>query len=335
MENIFAFTETNYQPSFYPGFISINKQNDGTLSVSVRERGNDTGKAALIDVSPETLEHLAAAIMAFFGAQEADRTPAADAAGRTNEADETGGAVRRFGFDCTKTPPEIIPAANGAYVWFSDYAKLFAAARPGNDAAQTLVRFILENADKFEWSLQGLGMLRLYLTKDIRLHVWDLRFAFPGASPIHDHLQWGLTSFVIAGRITNYRFIEAADGDEYLYSTLKPGYGCYFKHDPLPIKLHKCAAETYTAGMTYSQRPEEIHWSVPENGTVTLMRKEPTADADSARVFWPAGEAWGSAEPRRATAEEVRAITAHALGVLASHARSPAVGAAGQEGGAA
>jgi hypothetical protein len=49
----------------------------------------------------------------------------ADAHGRTNEADETGGTVRRFGFDCTKAPPDIIPATNGAYVWYRDYLKLF------------------------------------------------------------------------------------------------------------------------------------------------------------------------------------------------------------------
>lgn len=199
---------------------------------------------------------------------------------------------------------------------------LFCRAAPVGEAVRddhtrTLVRFILENADKFQWSLQGLGMLRLYLTKDIRLHVWDLRYTFPGASPIHDHLQWGLASTVISGRITNYRFAESPVGDDYLYSTLKPGYGCYFKHDPLPIKLRRGQPETYSAGMTYSQRPEEIHWSVPDNGTITLMRKEPTADADSARVFWPAGEEWGSAEPRPATAEEVAAITQYALKVFA------------------
>lgn len=46
--------------------------------------------------------------------------------------------------------------------------------------------------------------------------------------------------------------------------------------------------------------------------TVTVMKKDPTGD-ESARVFWPEGSEWVSAEPRRATAEEVRAITQHAL----------------------
>ncbi len=72
--NIFAFTETSYRPSFYPGYISINKERDGALTISVRERGNDTNRAAHLDVAPETLEHLAAEIMAFFGAQEPSRT---------------------------------------------------------------------------------------------------------------------------------------------------------------------------------------------------------------------------------------------------------------------
>jgi hypothetical protein len=52
-------------------------------------------------------------------------TPLATAKGRFNSGDETGGTVRRFGFDCTGTKPEICPATNGAYVEYWDYVKLF------------------------------------------------------------------------------------------------------------------------------------------------------------------------------------------------------------------
>jgi hypothetical protein len=45
--------------------------------------------------------------------------------GRTNAGDATNGTVKRFGFDCTKIPVDIIPATNGASVWFSDYCKLY------------------------------------------------------------------------------------------------------------------------------------------------------------------------------------------------------------------
>lgn len=47
--------------------------------------------------------------------------------GRTNSGDETGGTVKRFGWDCSGGKPEIIPATNGAFVWYDDYLTLWQA----------------------------------------------------------------------------------------------------------------------------------------------------------------------------------------------------------------
>ena len=91
-------------------------------------------------------------------------------------------------------------------------------------------------------------------------------------------------------------------------ATLKPGYGCYFKHDPKWTALHSLPLDAYAEGEDYRQAPAEIHETDAEDGTVTLMHKAPTGD-ESARVFWPAGSEWGSAEPRRATADEVADIS--------------------------
>ncbi len=180
---------------------------------------------------------------------------------------------------------------------------------------RSLVRFILENAGKFSWSLQGFGMLRLHLPGETRLHVWDSRHAFANVSTIHDHLQWGLSSTIVSGRLVNHRFTEGL-GDPYMAVTLKPGENCHFKDAPSHTLLRRGVAEIYISGDTYAQEPNEIHESVPDIGTITLMRKYPTPDGDSARVFWPAGEKWGTAEPRPATTEEVTAITSHALQLL-------------------
>lgn len=177
---------------------------------------------------------------------------------------------------------------------------------------RTLAQAILMNASKFDWSLQGMGMLRLHLPNNARLHVWDSRYRVPGVSMVHDHLQWGLHSTIIAGRLTNRRYIEDPAGEPYNFATLKPGYGCFFKHDPKPTALKELRAITYTEGSEYSQEPAEIHETDAEDGTVTFMQKQPTND-ESARVFWPTGDEWGSAEPRIATPEEVAAITQHAL----------------------
>ena len=180
---------------------------------------------------------------------------------------------------------------------------------------KTLARAILSNAGAYEWSLQGMGMLRLHLPDHHRLHVWDSRYRVPGVSMVHDHLQWGLHSTIVAGRLTNRRYrtvIDAANAEPYLFATLKPGYGCYFKHEPQACMLSADSPRLYEEGESYEQSPADIHATDAADGTVTLMRKTPTDD-ESARVFWPAGSEWGSAEPRRATAAEVEAITSHAL----------------------
>lgn len=70
MKNIFAYTETNYTPETYPAYISINRDYNGSFWIGVRERSDDTSRSARISVPPETLEHLAAYIMAFFGEEE-------------------------------------------------------------------------------------------------------------------------------------------------------------------------------------------------------------------------------------------------------------------------
>lgn len=188
-------------------------------------------------------------------------------------------------------------------------------------AAKSIARAILTEALAFKWSLQGFGMLRLHLPNDVRLHVWDSRYRAPNASMVHDHLQWGLHSTVIAGVLRNQRYVETSsdDGEPYNVVTLKPGYGFYFKNEPSLTWLRALPQEAYGEGQSYTQTPSEIHESIPEDGTVTLMKKTPTED-ESARVFWRAGTEWGSAEPRPATPQEVADITARALERWFNHA---------------
>lgn len=44
---IFAYTETDYQPEYYPGFVSLNQREDGSFALSVRSRG-DQGSAEVV-----------------------------------------------------------------------------------------------------------------------------------------------------------------------------------------------------------------------------------------------------------------------------------------------
>ena len=65
-----------------------------------------------------------------------------------------------------------------------------------------IVSFILDHPADDGWTLQGLGMLRLYLTPTLRLHVWDSRYAVEGVSTMHNH-SWHFSLYVVAGEIQN------------------------------------------------------------------------------------------------------------------------------------
>lgn len=175
-----------------------------------------------------------------------------------------------------------------------------------------LVKSILVHASAYAWSLQGLGMLRLYLSTEDRLHVWDTRHAIPNVSAIHDH-PWGFESHVVAGRIRNYRYIREAEGDEYKSAILQCGPGGCVKSQPKIVRLRRAEMEEWLPGEAYWQKHDEIHESQPERGTVTIVRRTFREDTEHATVFWPAKEEWVSAEPRPATPEEVAAITGFAL----------------------
>jgi hypothetical protein len=188
------------------------------------------------------------------------------------------------------------------------------------DAARHFVRMILAQPHKHKWSLQGFGMLRLHLPGDMRLHVWDDRFRVPKVSDIHDHQQWGLESLVLSGSIINEKYAVKQDallpGDEehtHYEMTIEAGEGGGPRTLPVAVELLMLSRKFYPAGFSYRQQPEEIHRTVPDRGTVTLMQKYPVLGETGARVYWPIGTSWVSAEPRRATDEEVAEITGYAL----------------------
>lgn len=176
-----------------------------------------------------------------------------------------------------------------------------------------LVKKILENALSYKWSLQGLGMLRLYLNDEVRLHVWNTDFEFPDASTMHTH-PWHFESEVIVGQLKNILYYPMSDGRLYKRALIKCGEGCEIS-TPEEILLTAMAPVLYTEGRIYCEAAQDIHSSHPENGTVTIVTRTFLEDRDHAYVFWPADKDWNSAEPRPATDEEVIAITKHSLEV--------------------
>lgn len=180
-------------------------------------------------------------------------------------------------------------------------------------STKLLVKKILEKAENFKWSIQGLGMLRLYLADDLRLHVWDNRYRVVNVSPIHDH-PWDFESTVVAGAVRQVRYIEGMSYDNmtFKYATIKCGEGACTLSEPTLIDLQP-HYEEYREGNIYTQKADEIHESQPEDGTVTLCKRTFGRNRDNARVFWRGDGEFVSAEPRTATSDEVKAITENAL----------------------
>lgn len=177
---------------------------------------------------------------------------------------------------------------------------------------QELVFFLLRNAAKFKWSLQGFGMLRLHLPGGLRLNVWDSRYRVKDVSVMHTH-PWFFTSLIVSGNLLNTRYVEMDHGAaRYHFATIKPGQGGGLMRDLGLISLVPKQPERYCEGMEYRQEPDEIHVSSPEDGCITLNYRIRTGE-DVATVYWPYGTSWVSAEPKTATPEEVEEICGAAL----------------------
>lgn len=203
---------------------------------------------------------------------------------------------------------------------------------PGVDVnvARELVRAILERATSYQWTVQGFGMMRLYLRKVGRIHVWDSRLRVRDVSDMHTH-PWSLRSTIIAGTLVNERYAtipdtlppnfaaELAQGqiDEYYEQLLQTGEGGGLKGEPNVVRVRRMSQEVYRPGDVYSQGPAEIHVSKPEDGCVTLMERPKGPDyTEHAWVYWPRDRGqfgWTSAEPRVARDVEVAAAVALAL----------------------
>jgi len=185
--------------------------------------------------------------------------------------------------------------------------------------SKALVREILENPYDHKWTLQGFGMLRLYISDTKRLHIWDASYAFKDVSLIHDH-PWDFNSYIVAGVVRQHRFdvtprnrLNQNGLDNYEAQTIVCGEGGCSTGNIYQTGLKRSLIEIYREGDEYSQKAEEIHLSIPESGTVTIINRVFKEDTEHANVFWPIGEKWVSAEPRKADEEEIYNFTQLAL----------------------
>ena len=171
------------------------------------------------------------------------------------------------------------------------------------------------------WTLQGFGMLRLYLTDDEvwRLHIWDAGMAVTDVTTVHDH-PWDLDSRIISGHLHNQRFERLDEGvetqghdAEWNAVLIRTGEGGGPKQDPEKWWLRPSPTESYDPGDLYHQDAPEIHESIPQPGCVTVVRRTFSRQRDIATSLYRSTPEWVSAEPRPAYPEEIMHFTMLAL----------------------
>lgn len=178
--------------------------------------------------------------------------------------------------------------------------------------AAQLVRRMLDNPNQFQWSVQGLGMLRAYINERLRLHIWSPSDAVENVSVIHDH-PWHFTSQILWGSVKNILYSIVEGEATHHEVRIKCGAGSCVVSDKSDVKLMIHSNQLYEAGDIYSQKGYWLHESQPEDGTVTLIEREFLGDSEHAMVYFPRNTEWVSAEPRPATKEEVEKYVTQAL----------------------
>lgn len=186
------------------------------------------------------------------------------------------------------------------------------------DIVHQQVKHLMENPLGVKWQVQGLGMLRTYINKGLRLHIWDSSLRTPGVSPLHTH-PWSLYSRIIRGEMWNHRYQEV---DQYSSShpmefnkvTITCGSEACTHGEPETVFLEGQHPELYCRGDSYHQKASEIHESLPTDGTVTLIQRFfDQKDEETAQVYWRGRGSWVDAKPRPATEDEVIQVLSRSL----------------------
>lgn len=179
-----------------------------------------------------------------------------------------------------------------------------------------LVQSILQQWRSYEWTVQGFGFARTKIANVGRIHVWDSRLAVPLVSTAHTH-PWPRRSTIISGELINVRFVEAEPhmpGVPYMASGIATGEGGGLIGEPREVwLLPESEPEFYMAGCTYEQKPAEIHRTIAQDGTVTLLERPQGPPLEEATTYWPRGTQWVSAEPGKVDQWKLEMVIQYAL----------------------
>lgn len=186
-------------------------------------------------------------------------------------------------------------------------------------ALRDATRKMLDNPFAYEWSIQGFGMLRCYLSNATRLHIWSK--AHQKTSNIHDH-PWDFTSIVLSGQIVDTNYIVTRHGmaehlteqPTHAMRTISCGPGGCPHDDVVGVTLLETNRTHHKLGAVYSLKHDDLHETKFSSGAVTIINRTFRENTEHARVVVPVGTEFEFIEPRPATREEVIAFVDQAIG---------------------
>lgn len=179
---------------------------------------------------------------------------------------------------------------------------------------QLLVRKLLtaHAHPDFVWTAQGLGMLRLYLSSSVRLHIWDSELVVRSVSTIHDH-PWSFESEVVVGRIIDREHVVVTGEPTHDGQLVQCGQGGGALEPIDPVNLVVVSGRGYGPGDSYGHASDHLHDTLFEDGTVTLITRHFNKDTEHAHVYYPIGTTWVNAEPKVAHPDVVKQVCRRAL----------------------
>ena len=178
-----------------------------------------------------------------------------------------------------------------------------------------LVLSILKQWRSYQWTQQGFGFIRTKIENVGRIHIWDSSLRTYHVSDIHTH-PWPLISNIISGELINVRYDCGSNErfyPNYYIQKIATGEGGGLIGEPVEVFLSPQHPEIYGPGEQYQQNPNEIHRTIAQDGTVTLIERPQGPPLEEADVFWPKGTQWVSAEPKPVEDWRMISIIDHAL----------------------
>jgi hypothetical protein len=191
-------------------------------------------------------------------------------------------------------------------------------------AVEALIVPILTRPDETplnDCTIQGLGMLRYRLNSNLRLHIWHSDIKTPDIenSAKHTH-AWDFNSYIFAGQLENTIYEKAMTGKwydhpRYWEQQIECGADGCTMGDPTEVALYDASSGIFRAGDQYFEFGDQIHQTVWQDTTVTLIyREKKKSGKDIANIYIPVDNGYVAAPAIQASVEQRRKYCDLAMG---------------------